>query len=152
MFRRVELHRRRVERIEYRPSAFPVNTHGGLLAFGAPWDVCPSASTFIVCGARVRSQFLCWDLVGAGLPDQPRLLHGATRSCMRRRCTMSLRRSRSRLAPLLCGRCAALDGTQQTTRNRQCATCTMQLVTRNVGEWQVHNAIRSPVYCKGGIF
>ena len=23
----------------YSPSAFPVNTHGGLLAFGAPWEV-----------------------------------------------------------------------------------------------------------------
>ena len=60
MFRRVELHTRRAERIENDPSAFPVNTHGGSLAFGAPWEARPSASTFIA----VRSQFLCWDLVG----------------------------------------------------------------------------------------
>ena len=24
---------------EYAPESFPVNTHGGLLAFGAPWEV-----------------------------------------------------------------------------------------------------------------
>lgn len=23
----------------YAPSSFPINTHGGLLAFGAPWEV-----------------------------------------------------------------------------------------------------------------
>ena len=37
------------ERIDYDPSVFPVNTHGGLLAFGAPWEVglAPSASTLV---------------------------------------------------------------------------------------------------------
>jgi hypothetical protein len=29
------------------PNNFPVNTHGGLLAFGAPWEVLESSDLFI---------------------------------------------------------------------------------------------------------
>ena len=39
----------------YEPSAFPVNTHGGLLAFGAPWEV-PAMYNITEAFAQLRGQ------------------------------------------------------------------------------------------------
>jgi len=41
----------KTENLDYDPTVFPVNTHGGLLAFGAPWEVW---STFLW---QLRAQY-----------------------------------------------------------------------------------------------
>eukprot|EP00808_Paulinella_micropora_P030980 g50399.t1 len=41
----------RAGRFDYDPAVFPVNTHGGLLAFGAPWEV---PAMYNVCEAVVQ--------------------------------------------------------------------------------------------------
>jgi len=40
---------------EYNPSKFPINTHGGLLSFGAPWEV-PAFYLIVECILQLRKE------------------------------------------------------------------------------------------------
>lgn len=53
---------------EFEPSAFPVNTHGGLLAFGAPWEV-PAMYNVTEAFAQLTGQ-----ATGRQLPEARRAL------------------------------------------------------------------------------
>lgn len=43
------------EYTEYNPSKFPINTHGGLLSHGAPWES-PSFYSLVECVAQLRKE------------------------------------------------------------------------------------------------
>jgi len=52
----------------YEPADFPINTHGGLLAFGAPWEV-PAMYNIIEAPCAARTRDSCLEFAAVGLSE-----------------------------------------------------------------------------------